>query len=411
MSTKHTVTPAEGFLFVGGLAVAGTIIGQLGATSATTYAAGGNGGVTTGVFLALMLFTAGVAALWTNQMAAKWGGQKVFASAQIGVVVSWIFVGVLEAVTDSSLVVLFIAAPIFGIMSGITLVLTPSITRSYIDTSSLTASLARRSAVSGIAAMLGAVIGGYLIHATDPGIGIVANGLLTLPLVIFVICVRPVASLKPVRTHPNPMHDIFSRLRNSPQLQRVTVMSVAMTLLVTPLITMIVPILNDLDHAPLPSGAGLVLAGVAGGRILVPYLTKRLLKRRQELAAASLAAIWASGIMIMFAASALIPLSDFDLVVWTIIGFGFGASRFTFRPLLFTAAAKSGAEGDEIVNIATITTIGTFVSPVGVLFWGFMIEYIGAPLTVAGCAVASIAVVLVLAGLRCFGGGREGDSG
>jgi hypothetical protein len=45
------------------------------------------------------------------------------------------------------------------------------------------------------------------------------------------------------------------------------------------------------------------------------------------------------------------------------------------------------------------------------LFWGFMIEYIGAPLTVAGCAVASIAVVLVLAGLRCFGGGREGDSG
>ncbi len=63
MSTKHTVTPAEGFLFVGGLAVAGTIIGQLGATSATTYASGGNGGVTTGVFLALMLFTAGVAAL------------------------------------------------------------------------------------------------------------------------------------------------------------------------------------------------------------------------------------------------------------------------------------------------------------------------------------------------------------
>ena len=115
--------------------------------------------------------------------------------------------------------------------------------------------------------------------------------------------------------------------------------------------------------------------------------------------------------MIILAASVLFPLSDFDLVVWTIIGFGFGASRFTFRPLLFTAAAKSGAEGDEIVNIATITTIGTFVSPVGVLFWGFMIEYIGAPLTVAGCAVASIAVVLVLAGLRCFGGGREGDSG
>jgi len=88
MSTKHLVTRSEGFLFVGGLAVAETIIGQLGATSATAYASGGNGGVTTGVLLALMLFTAGVAALWTNQMAAKWGGQKVFASAYIGVAMS-----------------------------------------------------------------------------------------------------------------------------------------------------------------------------------------------------------------------------------------------------------------------------------------------------------------------------------
>jgi len=74
MSTKRPVTRSVGFLFVGGQAVAGTIIGQLGATSATAYASSGNGGVTTGVFLALMLFTAGVAALWTNQMAAKWGG-------------------------------------------------------------------------------------------------------------------------------------------------------------------------------------------------------------------------------------------------------------------------------------------------------------------------------------------------
>lgn len=398
MSSTRLEPRTVGFLFVGGLAVAGTIVGQLGATSATTYASSGNGGVTTGIFLALMLFTAGGAALWTNQMAAKWGGEKVFASAQVGVAASWIFVGVLEAVTDSSLLVLLVAAPIFGIMSGITGVLTPLITRSYVDTGSLATSLARRGAVSGIAAMLGAALGGYLIHATDPGIGIAANGLLTLPLVIFVICIRPVAALKPIRAHPSPVHDLLSRLRSSPRLQRVAVMAVAMTLLVIPLITMIVPILNDLDHAPLPSGAGLMLAGVAAGRLLVPYLTKTLLQRRQELASALSAAIWAAGFMIMLAASALIPLSNFDLAVWTIIGFGFGASRFTVRPLIIAAAAKSGAERDEIVNIVTVTTIGTFVSPVGVLLWGFMIEYIGALFTVAICAVALIAVVLALAG-------------
>ena len=398
MSNKHLEPRTVGFLFVGGLATAGTTVGMLGATSATTYASGGNGGVTTGIFLALMLFTAGVAALWTNQMAAKWGNQKVYASAQVGVAVSWIFVGVFEAVTDSSLVVLLLAAPIFGIMIGVTGVLIPFIARSFVDTGSLTASLARRSAVSGIAAILGAVIGGYLIRATDPGIGIVANGLLTLPLAIFVICIRPVAALKPVRAHSSPMRDIFSRLRNNSRLQRVAVMTVAMPLLMVPLITMIVPILNDLDHAPLPSGAGLVLGGVAAGRLLVPYLTKRLLMRRQELASALWAAIWAAAFMIMFAASALIPLSDFELVVWTIIGFGIGASSYTVWTLHVSAAAKSGAERDEMVGVATVVTIGTFVSPVGVLLWGFMIEYIGAPITVTICAFALIAVVLALAG-------------
>jgi hypothetical protein len=67
------------FLVVGGLAVAGTIAGQLGATSATTYASSGNRGITTGVFLALMLLAAGVASLWTSRLAAKWGALEVFA--------------------------------------------------------------------------------------------------------------------------------------------------------------------------------------------------------------------------------------------------------------------------------------------------------------------------------------------
>jgi len=397
MSKKHLEPRTVGFLFVGGLATAGTTLGMLSATSATTLISGGSGGVTTGIFLALMQFTAGVAALWTNQMAAKWGSQKVYASAQVGVAASWIFIGAFEAVNDSSLVVFLLAVPV-GIMIGVGGVLIPFITRSFIDTGSLTASLARRSAVSGIAAMLGAVIGGYLIHATDPGIGIVASGLLTLPFAIFIICIRPVAALKPVRAQPNPMRDIFSQLRNSSQLRYVAVITVAMPLLMVPLISMMVPILNDLDHAPLPSGAGLVLGGVAAGRLLVPYLTKRLLKRRQELPSALWAVIWAAGFMIMFAASALIPLLDFKLVVWTIIGFGIGASSYSFWTLHVAAAAKSGAERDESLGVATVVTIGLFVSPVGALLWGFMIDNTGAPFTVAIGAVALIAVVLGLVG-------------
>ena len=49
------------FLITGGLAVAGTVVGQLGATSATTLAGGGSGGIETGIFLSLMLAFGGVA--------------------------------------------------------------------------------------------------------------------------------------------------------------------------------------------------------------------------------------------------------------------------------------------------------------------------------------------------------------
>jgi hypothetical protein len=42
--------------------------------------------------------------------------------------------------------------------------------------------------------------------------------------------------------------------------------------------------------------------------------------------------------MLAFAASILLALPQFELVVWMIIGVGIGASRFTFRPLIIGAA-------------------------------------------------------------------------
>ena len=176
-------------------------------------------------------------------------------------------------------------------MSGATAVLTPFIASSYIDTQSLASSLSRRSAVSGVAAMLGAGLGGFLIHETNPGIGIVANGLLTIPLAVFAIFVRPLAAPKQVRSHAHPMRNTLAMLGRSTQLRPLALLTLVWAIAVTPMLTMIVPILSDLNLAPLPSGAGLMLAGVAAGRLFVPYLTKRLRKHHQEFPAELWAAI------------------------------------------------------------------------------------------------------------------------
>jgi len=72
---------AAGFLLVGGLGVAGTMVGLLGTTSASTYASSGSGGLTTGIFLSLMLAAAAIATVNISRLTLRWGRRRVFARA------------------------------------------------------------------------------------------------------------------------------------------------------------------------------------------------------------------------------------------------------------------------------------------------------------------------------------------
>lgn len=398
MVTSSVCSTSVGYLVVGGIAVAGTIVGILGATAATTLGATGNGGLITAVFLALLLVCAGIAAPWTERLAASRGHLKVFAWAQIGVAVSWSVTGIIMATTDEQIAVLVIAAPIFGLFSGITAVLTPIVTRTYFDKTSIAASMSWRSAVSGLAAVAGAIIGGRIISATDPAAGVIANGLLTIPLAVFVMRVAPLREPRPPRAdRVQPIRRILSSLRTNARLREVMILVVASTVFVVPMISMIVPILHSVDHAPLPSGAGLVLAGVGAGRVVTPFLVGRVERRWGAMQASLWALVGAAVFMLAFSLSALLPLSESDLVAWTMIGFGLGACRFTYRSLIIGAAASAGSSepgSDEMEGLASVTTIGVFAAPIGVLAWGVMIDATSSPVTVA---VGATGIVLVVA--------------
>ena len=317
--------------------------------------------------------------------------------AQIGICVAWSVVGVIETLTDSSLVVLYVAAPIFGALSGLTAVLTPFVARSYLDSASLSTSLARRGVVSGVAAILGASLGGFLIRETDPGVGILANGLLTIPLAVFVSRCSPRETHEPAQRKRNSARDMWSAVRTNPQLRQVALLTIVGVILVTPIFNLLVPILNDVDHDPLPSGAGLMLAGTAAGRILVPGIMKRLLRRTTEFSAALWALVSASAFMIAFAVSTLFLDPPIDLVIWTVIGIGLGASRFTFRPLLISVGARSDGGGDELIGVAALAVIASVASPIGTLLWGVSLDFVGATTTIALAAMATIGAVAILA--------------
>jgi len=385
-----------GFLIVGCLAVAGTMAGQLGATSATTYAAGAAAGTATSVFLALMLTSAALAGVGTTRLAARWGTLRTFGWAQAGVAASWLIAGVLEALTDFSLVLLFLAAPIFGVFSGVTGVLTPFACRSYIDAGSLTSSVAKRGSVSGIGAIIGSLVGGYLIHATDPGIGILANGLLTIPLVGFVLLVRPRSAAAAPRAVPHAIRAIAREIQSNERLRRLVLLLIAFMLLVVPMTGMIVPILNDLDHEPLPSGAGLMLAGIAAGRFFVPRIERGLLARHSQFSASVRATVLTAIFLIAFGITALFGFSDVDLVIWTLVGIGIGAGRFTTRVLMIGGAASAMPRSEEMLGVTALVTIGTLSSPVGFLVWGPLIDLVSAPAAVISAGLAMVAVAVLL---------------
>lgn len=385
------------FLITGGLAVAGTVVGQLGATSATTLAGGGSGGIETSVFLSLMLAFAGVSTTATLKLAARWGKLRTFTLAQCGVAVSWTTVGILELLTDSSLVLMWLAAPIFGIFSGVTASLTPFATRSYLASASMASSMARRGTISGVAIALSAALAGYVIHRTEPGVGILANGVLTLPLVVFLLRNKLGTSDEKRGTNTVAIADLIKALRTSPKLREPALLTLLAMIFVVPMLNMMVPILNALEHSPLALGAGFVLAGIAAGRIVVPRLMKRLLKHQSEHSGAKWALVWASGFMIAFTATEILPVSDFDLLVWALMGAGLGASRFTFRPLVISAGAKSSPEDDELLGVVAVTTTGHFASPVGTLLWGLSIEYFSVPVTITVAALAMVASLSLLA--------------
>ena len=400
MAQRLTIPLSTGYLIVCGFAIAGTLVGQLGATSATTYAANGSGGVETGIYLAIWLGFAALSTAYVGRITHRWGRLRVFSTAQVGVAVSWAIVGIVEIVTSESLMVMWLAAPLFGVLFGVTTVVSPFVTHAYLSQTSLTVSMARRNIAAGVGAMFGASLGGVLIHATDPGVGILASGLLTIPLAVFLLA-RPPAQRDDDRpTTQNSARDLVDSLRSSPQLRRVGFLTASLMICLVPLFTMIVPVLNALDTSPLPSGAGLMLAGVAAGRFFVPTVVRRTLSTRSQFAGAIRAFTWASGFMIVFAISTLVSVISVDLVVWTLIGVGLGASRFSARALTIGAAADAGPPGKDISGVAALVLIGTIASPFGMLLWGVSVDYLSSPTTVGLAALVILVIAAVLARSR-----------
>lgn len=382
------------FLTLLGLGVTGTVFGQLGSTSAALRAGGENGSVFTGLFLSIFLLASALSAPWAGALAARLGDRQAFAHVLLATALAWAVLGLFVTALPSDIVPLLAAAPILGALSGIGLVLGTVAAPGYLGGMQVAAAVARRSVSAGIAGAVGGIIGGRIIDQSDAGLGIILNGLLTLPLALFIYREKPQAQgLAPEKQQRHSLKAAWADVRSSWLLLRTVALGVMVALFLAPMVSMIVPITNDLEHDSVATAAGTVLAGMAIGRMFVPWITDRLSVGRSHLATALICYGSIAALMVLFAATTWVVAASAQLLLWGIIGVGFGAARYSGRAMCFGVSATSLGKGHVRAGVVALVAIGGLTAPIGTLLWGILIQHLSAAITILFGAVGILLVV------------------
>lgn len=388
---------AWAFLLSSALAVAGTVWSQLGATAATTLSGGqSRGALYTGFVLAVLALSAGVAIPLTPKIAGKFGIRKTFVITELVSAAVWAIVGIVVLAVDDPLIPLLIGMLFAGTFGGVAAVLTPGLTHAYLGGTSLAHAYSVRAVASGFGAALGALSAATVISATQPGWGLIGNAVLSVPLGLLVLCRPPTVGFRTVKHDGRGWRAPWRDLARSRQLRRTAGLSAAVAICVVPMISMIVPIAQSLRQSPLIPGAGIVLAGVALGRLATPTIVARLRNGRDDLTGSLIAMTATCTFMLALAASSMMLTGRVELVVWAVIAMGIGATRFASRSLTLGAADSSLGPGRGLDGIAAAVMVAALAAPIGTLTWGVALSVMPPWVVLAVSASVMLTIVLVL---------------
>jgi len=367
------------YLIAIGMVVAGGLVGHLGATSATTLEGGKeDGSFDTGLYITITTLFAGFTAIRALPLAQRWGALRTWAWVSVAHSTLWLVLGVLVLTIDSHTTLLFIFAPFLGVIAGLLGVVSPLMTKAYLGGGMAHAN-SRRAAVAGIAGAVSLLVGGALIHLVGPGIGILLCGVMGLPLLVVAFRVEPSEEAPEVVVPPHPLRSTLRNTAENPRLRLVALVAVSTVMFTLPFAMLIVPILNDVDHNPVPSGAGIVLTGISLGKLLTPRVVDKIESSgRKDVVGALLAALGIAVLLYAFAASTPLLSGIPELAVWVLIGIGFGALRATVISMNEGAAVAAMPKGMAMEGIAVLAMAATFASPLAAFSWGWSIQQIGA---------------------------------
>ena len=350
----------------------------------------------TSLIFALNLVLRSLVIPYATRIARKVGTVRAIYLVKIGSVLATVVAGILLTIDEtggSIIPVLLGYGGLAGLLSGIKQPLNPPLLECYSGLS-LDDATARNRMFYGAASAIGALGGGFAIDEFGPEPLYLVGAVLTLPAVIFLILLPPKAALPRPKAVAHPWRDMADCLRSSRPLRSAVWLGLAAAILLGPLISMIVPILNQLGHNDAKK-AGVVLTIVAAGQVLTPVVVRRLERGRAPLVAATRAVQITSVAFLLLSGVIFVEAADrFFLLVACV--FIFGAVFYSVSSFLYVSATHGVSGEQENEFLATYMLVTGLGAPIGTLIWGHALGSVSLEIFFL---VVSVAAAIIVPGL------------
>ncbi|MCH9802002.1 MAG: MFS transporter [Actinomycetia bacterium] len=365
----------------------------------------------TSLVFSLNLVLRSLAIPYATRIARKIGTVRTICLVKIGSVSVTFIAGILLTIDEaggSILPVLLGYGGLVGLLSGIKKPLNPPLLECYSGLS-LDDATAQNRMFYGAASAVGALAGGFAIDEFGAEPLYFVGAVLAIPAVIFLALLPPRTTLPRPKTVVHPWRDMVNCLRSSRPLRSAVWLGLASAILLGPLITMIVPILNQLGHNDAKK-AGLVLTIVAAGQVLTPFVVRRLQRGRASLVAATRAVQITSVALLLLSGLVFIGASDrFYLLVVCL--FIFGAVFFSVSSFLYVSATRGVSGEEENEYLATYMLVTGLGAPVGTLIWGHALGSVSLEIFFLAVSIAAAIIVpgLLRRALRRANANKQAD--
>jgi MFS family permease len=363
------------FLLAYGLTVVGIAMSLVDATATASNAGNGsNGAAYTSIYLATLFVTTALAVPTTPKIAARFGPPRAIIATTLVSSVLWLVIGALVLAGFDPMPVLVIGALGIGALSGVFMALIPLFAKAYFPGATMAGAQARLSIPGGVAWAIGAGIAGLVLHRVDPGWGLIIRAVLGVPLTLLLVLRPPAVEPLAPEVTSGAWAGLRTRLQENAELRKAVLLGCGIALVASPLLAMIVPITDALEHKPPITGASTVIVTMSIGQMFAPVVVAALERTRTHLRAAALAGLGTAVVIAAYGITALIFKGHEEPVIWAVVGLFFGALLFAGNASTLGAATDAGEEKDAGAMVATYVFATSLAPPVGVLIWGLLIS-------------------------------------